>query len=72
MVEQTEPQKNDHVQSDVPECVLDDKARNFEPSIDEIFFIIPSGDYQRLIFTGMELREREQTHLNDFREFLKT
>lgn len=44
----------------------------YEPTLDDTFFIIPSGDYQRLIFTNMALREREETHLNDFRNFLKT
>lgn len=36
-----------------------------------MFIVIPSGDYQRLVFQGHALREREQTHLEDFRNFLK-
>ena len=48
-----------------------DNASSYEPTLEDTFFIIPSGDYQRLIFTHMELREREETHLNDFRNFLK-
>ena len=48
-----------------------DNASSYEPSLEDTFFIIPSGDYQRLIFTGVSLREREDTHLNDFRNFLK-
>lgn len=39
--------------------------------MEDTFFIITSGDYQRLIFNGLPLREREETHLNDFRNFLK-
>ena len=55
----------------IPDCVIDDDTREFEPTLDDIFVVIPSGDYQRLLFEGMELREREETHLNDFRNFLK-
>ena len=44
--------------------------REFEPSLDDTFFIIPTGDYQRLLFQGCDLREREETHLTDFRNFL--
>ena len=56
---------------EVPECVMNDAVRAFEPSLEDIFFIIPSGDYQRLLFQGQDLREREETHLADFRNFLK-
>ena len=34
-----------------------DNASSYEPTLEDTFFIIPSGDYQRLIFTHMELRE---------------
>ena len=34
----------------VPECVMNDEVREFEPDLDDIFFIIPTGDYQRLLF----------------------
>ena len=44
---------------------------SYEPSLEDQFIIIPSGDYQRLIFNNLPLREREETHLNDFRNFLK-
>jgi hypothetical protein len=44
----------------------------YEPTLEDTFFIIPSGDYQRLIFVGLPLRDREETHLQDFRNFLKT
>jgi hypothetical protein len=55
----------------VPACVMDDDTRNYEPGLEDTFVIIPSGDYQRLLFDGHELREREETHMNDFRNFLK-
>jgi len=60
------------VESTVPEFVLNDKVRAYEPTLEDTFFMIPSGDYQRLIFTGQTLREREETHLNDFRGYLTT
>lgn len=56
----------------VPACVMNETVQKYEPTLDDTFFIIPSGDYQRLIFTGMKLRDREETHLNDFRNYLKT
>ena len=36
--------------TEVPECVMNDEIRNYEPSLEDVFVIIPSGDYQRLIF----------------------
>jgi hypothetical protein len=57
--------------SSVPEFVMNSTVRAYEPSLDDTFFIIPSGDYQRLIFVGLALRDREETHLSDFRNFLK-
>ena len=36
--------------TEVPECVMNDEVRNYEPSLEDVFVIIPSGDYQRLIF----------------------
>ena len=50
---------------------MNDEVREFEPDLEDIFFIIPTGDYQRLLFQGLELREREETHLTDFRKFLE-
>jgi len=29
----------------------EDNAVNYDPTLEDTFFIIPSGDYQRLIFT---------------------
>jgi hypothetical protein len=55
----------------VPACVMDDDTRNYEPTLDDTFIVLPSGDYQRLLFQGQTLREREETHLNDFRNYLK-
>jgi hypothetical protein len=52
-------------------CLNNDEVRAYEPTLEDQFFIIPSGDYQRLIFSELSLREREETHLNDFRNFLK-
>ena len=54
-----------------PDYVINEEIKDHEPSLEDMFFIIPSGDYQRLIFQGLDLREREETHLNDFRNFLK-
>jgi hypothetical protein len=56
----------------VPEFVINDAVKAYEPTLEDTFFIIPSGDYQRLIFSGMQLRDREETHLNDFRGYLTT
>ena len=50
---------------------MNDEVRAFEPELDDIFFIIPSGDYQRLVFHGQDLREREETHMTDFRNWLR-
>ena len=35
---------------DIPEYVLNEEVKEYEPSLEDIFFIIPSGDYQRLLF----------------------
>jgi hypothetical protein len=34
----------------VPACVMDADTKNYEPSLEDIFVVIPSGDYQRLLF----------------------
>ena len=31
--------------SEVPSCVMNDEVKDYEPTLDDIFFIIPSGDY---------------------------
>lgn len=50
MVETVDTNANSAASADIPECVMNDKVRNFEPTLEDIFFIIPSGDYQRLLF----------------------
>ena len=45
--------------SGVPSCVMDDDTREYEPDTEDMFVVIPSGDYQRLVFQGHTLRERE-------------
>ena len=63
--------KKDEGTYEVPACVMNDDVKDYEPTLDDIFFIIPSGDYQRILFQGQDLREREETHLQDFRKFLE-
>ena len=48
---------------EIPDKVLNDAVREYEPTLEDIFFIIPSGDYQRILFQGQDLRDREETHL---------
>ena len=67
--EQTGPQEG--AAEEVPACVMNDEVREYEPSLEDIFVIIKSGDYQRLVFQGQDLREREETHIEDFRKFLE-
>ena len=55
----------------VPECVMNEAVKAFEPTLEEIFIVMPSGEYQRMLFFGHELREKEQKHIDDFREWLK-
>ena len=43
----------------------------YEPELDDIFIVLDNGEYQRLIFNNQELREKETTHLEQFRGFLK-
>jgi hypothetical protein len=35
---------------EVPDKVLNDEVREYDPTLEDMFFIIPSGDYQRLLF----------------------
>ena len=57
---------------EAPACVINDEVREYEPDLDDIFSVLDSGEYQRLIFAEQELREREVAHLKAFREFLET
>jgi hypothetical protein len=56
----------------VPACMMNEQVKSYEPTLEDTFFVLPTGDYQRLIFFNMELRDKEQNHLNDFDNFLKT
>ena len=38
-------------------------TKDFEPTLTEQFVTLPDGAYQRLIFTDVDLREKEETHL---------
>ena len=60
-----------NVPEEVPQIVINDEVKDYEPTLEDQFFIIPSGDYQRILFQGLDLREREETHINDFRSFLQ-
>jgi len=40
--------------------------------LDDIFIVLDNGDYQRLIFNNQELREKETTHLEEFRGYMKS
>jgi hypothetical protein len=48
----------------IPEAVND-----FEPTMNERFLTLKDGQYQRQIFTNDELREKEEQHLEQFREY---
>ena len=37
----------------------------------EQFLTVKDGSYQRLIFFDLDLREKEETHLEQFREYCK-
>ena len=43
----------------------------FEPSLAEEFLTLKDGQYQRLIFSNVDLREKEETHLEQFRQYCK-
>ena len=43
--------------------------KSHEPSLEEQFITLPSGEYQRLIFHNQELREKEETHLEQFKDY---
>ena len=34
----------------IPSTVMNEEVKEHEPSLEDTFFIIPSGDYQRLLF----------------------
>ena len=39
-----------NVSEEVPAVVINDAVKDYEPTLEDQFFIIPSGDYQRLLF----------------------
>ena len=43
----------------------------YEPELDQIFLTVDSGEYQRMIFYGHELRDKEENQLDEFREYAK-
>ena len=45
--------------------------REFEPSSKEEFLTLPNGEYQRLIFMETELKQKEEDHLENFRQYCK-
>ena len=48
----------------IPEAVND-----YEPTMNERFLTLKDGQYQRQIFSNDELREKEEQHLEQFREY---
>jgi hypothetical protein len=50
---------------------ISEECKNFEPTTAEEFLTIPNGEYQRLIFEGVELRTKEEDHMDNFREYCK-
>ena len=51
--------------------VKNDLIKNYEPTEEELFITVSNGDYQRVIFNGRPLREKEQRELENFRQWLK-
>ena len=50
---------------------ITDKMRNYEPSNENMFITIASGDYQRLIFSEpLELRSREEENWESFEDYI--
>jgi hypothetical protein len=50
---------------------MSEDCQAFEPTVNEEFLTLPKGEYQRLLFMGVELRTKEEDHLENFREFCK-
>ena len=46
---------------------MNDRIRAFEPRPEDYYFTTEDGAYENLIFSGVELREREQKLLDAFR-----
>ena len=60
-----------NVDEEVPAAVMNQAVKEYEPTLEDEYFILQSGDYQRLLFQGLILRQREEDHINDFRSFLQ-
>ena len=50
---------------------INEEVSAFEQSVNEEFLTIKTGEYQRLIFQDVELREREEEELEKFRDYCK-
>ena len=50
---------------------INEEISSFESSVNEEFLTIKTGDYQRLIFETVDLREAEEEKLDAFREYCK-
>ena len=50
---------------------MNEEVESFESSVNEEFLTIKTGEYQRLIFENVELREAEEEKLEAFREYCK-
>lgn len=49
---------------------FDDNIKAFEPTVEQEFLTVQkTGQYQRLIFMNVELRDKEETQLEAFREY---
>lgn len=50
---------------------LNEEIESFDSSVNEEFLTIKTGEYQRLIFQNVDLREREEEQLEKFRQYCK-
>ena len=55
----------------VPEFVLDDTVRSFEPTEKDMFITLQDGSYENMILSIHPLREPEQKNLDEFREWVE-
>mmetsp|Transcript_36604 Transcript_36604/g.44709 ORF Transcript_36604/g.44709 Transcript_36604/m.44709 type:complete len:152 (+) Transcript_36604:205-660(+) len=51
----------------IPEYVINDKVRAFEPTDQARYIIFSNGDYENLLLVNQELREREQNYVTKWR-----
>lgn len=50
---------------------VNEEIEAFESTVNEEFMTIKTGEYQRLIFQNVELREKEEEQLEQFRQYCK-